>query len=206
MTLNTTRKEEGLTWHKFRQLLIENYSNIPYVSDPMVAYMQLTQQDNESTSQYLIRTKVLLECMNHASKISQISGRRLNSLAIIWGLRDCLIRWRVAKQQESWITMEDVYIRITKITKTDAQTKAYHEPRCVSISEVTTEGVNEGSYNRGRKQYTYDKSHNRSNLKKKQYNSSQYNRNQGNSHSHWAPIKVKCYYCDGEHHIDECEN
>ena len=29
--INTIRKEEGLTWHKFRQILIENYSNIPYI-------------------------------------------------------------------------------------------------------------------------------------------------------------------------------
>ena len=27
------RKEEGLTWHRFCQILIENYSEIPYVSD-----------------------------------------------------------------------------------------------------------------------------------------------------------------------------
>ena len=47
--INTIRNEEGLMWHKFRQILIENYSNIPYVSDVMVAYMQLTQQDSEST-------------------------------------------------------------------------------------------------------------------------------------------------------------
>ena len=57
------RKEEGLTWHKFRQILIENYSNIPYVSDALVAYTNLKQQDDESTSQYLIRAKVLLECI-----------------------------------------------------------------------------------------------------------------------------------------------
>ena len=44
--INTIRKEEGLRWHKFRQILMENYSNIPYVSDAMVAYTQLTQQDD----------------------------------------------------------------------------------------------------------------------------------------------------------------
>ena len=26
--INTIRKEEGLTWHQFRQILIENHSNI----------------------------------------------------------------------------------------------------------------------------------------------------------------------------------
>ena len=81
--MTTIRKEEGLTWHKFRQILIENYSNIPYVSDTMVAYTQLTQQDDESTSQYLIRAKIFLEHMNHTSKLSQISGKGLNNLALV---------------------------------------------------------------------------------------------------------------------------
>ena len=53
--VKTIRKEEGLTWHKFRNILIKNYSNVPYDSDAMVAYSHLTQQDDESTSQYLIR-------------------------------------------------------------------------------------------------------------------------------------------------------
>ena len=78
--INTIRKE-GLTWHRFRQILIENYSNIPYVSDMMAAYSNLTQQDDESTSQYLIRAKMLLECMNHT--LSQMSGRGLNNLALV---------------------------------------------------------------------------------------------------------------------------
>ena len=81
--INTIRKEEGLMWHNFRQILIENYSNIPYVSDMMVAYTNLTQQDDESTSQYLIRAKILLECMNHTSKLSQISSKELNNLALV---------------------------------------------------------------------------------------------------------------------------
>ena len=39
--INTVRKEEGLTWHKFRQILIENYSYIPYMPDVMVASTNL---------------------------------------------------------------------------------------------------------------------------------------------------------------------
>ena len=81
--INTIRKEEGLKCHKFRKIVIENYSNIPYMSDTMVVYFQLTQQDDESTSQYLIRTKVLLEHMNHTSKLPLISGKGLNNLALI---------------------------------------------------------------------------------------------------------------------------
>ena len=79
--INTIRKK-GLTWQKLRQLLTENYSDIPYVSDVMVAYTQLTQQDDKSTLQYLIRAKVLFEHMNHTSKLSQISGKALNNLAL----------------------------------------------------------------------------------------------------------------------------
>ena len=56
--INTNRKEEGSTWHKFRQILIENYSNVLYMSDAMVAYTNLTQQDYGSTSQCLIRANV----------------------------------------------------------------------------------------------------------------------------------------------------
>ena len=84
--INTIRKQEVLTWHKFRQILIENYSNIPYTSDAMVAHSNLTQQDDESTSQYLIRAKMLLENINHTAKVSPISGKGLNNLALIQGL------------------------------------------------------------------------------------------------------------------------
>ena len=201
---NTIRKGEGLTWHRCRQILIENYSNIQYVSDVMVAYTNLTQQDNKSTSQYLIRAKVSLECMNHTSKLSQISGKELNSLSLIQGLRDYHIRWRVAKEQESWITIEDIYRSISRITKTDAHMKTLHEPRYNSISEVMTEGINEVSYNKGKRQYSYDKSHNSSNFRK-QNNGSPHKRYQGNSHSYQTPIKVKCYYHDGKHCIDDCK-
>ena len=76
--------------------------------------------------------------MNQTSKLSEISGKGLNNLALIQGLRDCHIRWRVAKEQESWITMEDDYRSINRIIATDAHTKAYHEPKYNAISEVTT--------------------------------------------------------------------
>ena len=89
--------------------------------------------------------------MNHTSKLSQLSGKGLNNLTLIQGLRNCHIRWGVAKEHESWITMKDVYRSINKITKTDAHTKAYHEPRYNSFSEVIAEEVNEVSYNRGKK-------------------------------------------------------
>ena len=93
--INTIRKEEGLTWHTFRQILIENYSNIPHMSDAVVAYMQLTHQDYESTSQYLIRAKALLEHMNHTSELSLILGNGMNNLGLVWGIK------RLPHQEES---------------------------------------------------------------------------------------------------------
>ena len=99
------------------------------MSDAMVAYNNLMQQDDESTSQYLIRAKVLSDHINHTSKLSHISSKRFNNLALIQRLRDSHISWRVAKEQESWTTMEDVYRCINRITKTDVHTKAYHEQR-----------------------------------------------------------------------------
>ena len=52
------------------------------MSDAIIAYMQLTQQDDESTSKYLIRANILLKCMNHTSKPLQITGKDLNNLAV----------------------------------------------------------------------------------------------------------------------------
>ena len=86
--MNTIRKEEVLMWPKFRQVLIENCSNIPYVSDAILACSNITEQDDESISQDLIRAELLLECINHDSELSQISSKGLNSLALLQGLRD----------------------------------------------------------------------------------------------------------------------
>ena len=174
------RKEEGLMWHKFRQILIENYSNVSYVSNAMVACNNNTQEDDESTSHYLITVKVLLRCINHTSKLSQILGKGLNNLAVVQGLRDNHIRKRVIEEQESWNTMEDIYRSINRIAKNEVRTKAYQEPRYDSmISEVLTEGIYEVSYNKG-KRYSYSKSCNSSAFKK-QYNNNLHHRYQSNA-------------------------
>ena len=98
------------------------------MSDVIVAYTNLTQQDDESTSQYLIRAKVLLEHMDHTSNLSQISSKGLNNLALVQELKDSHIRWRVTKEQETWTTMEDIYRSINRVSKTDVHAEAYHKP------------------------------------------------------------------------------
>ena len=48
--------------------------------------------------------------------------------------------------------MEDIDRSINRITKIDVHIKAYHELRYNLISEVMTEGINEVSYNKGKRQ------------------------------------------------------
>ena len=88
--ISAIHKEEGLSWHKFRQCLIQQYSNVPYTPDAMVTYSKISQ-DNEPTVQYLVRAKVLLECIHHMPKLSDISGFGLNNLSLVQGLREAHI-------------------------------------------------------------------------------------------------------------------
>ena len=59
--ISTVHKEEGLSWHKFRQCLIEQYLTVPYVPDALLLYSKKSQWDNGSTTRYLVRNKILLE-------------------------------------------------------------------------------------------------------------------------------------------------
>ena len=81
--ISTKCKEEGLSWHKFWQCLIEQYSNVPYMPDAMFAYSKISQPDNQSTAQYLVRAKVLLECIHLTSKLVEISGCGMDNLSLV---------------------------------------------------------------------------------------------------------------------------
>ena len=78
--ISIVHKEEGLSWHKFRQHLIEQYSNVPYVPDAMFKYSKIRQWDAVSTTQYLVRAKVMLEKIHQTSKLSEISGYGMYNL------------------------------------------------------------------------------------------------------------------------------
>ena len=119
---------------------------MPYTSNAMFAYLQIAQQDDEPTVQYPVRADILLEHIHHTSKLSGISGAGLDNLSLIQGLRDHHIRRRVAKEQEFWRTMEDVFKSINMITRTEEQKKAYHELKYYAISQVSTEKIHEVSY------------------------------------------------------------
>ena len=59
--VNAISKEGNLSYFWFCQLLIEHYLNILYMSDALNAYANLMQGKNKTLTQYLARTKVLLE-------------------------------------------------------------------------------------------------------------------------------------------------
>ena len=189
--VNTICKEQGLMWHMFRQPLIEQCSNVLYMSDAMFAYTQITQQDDEPMAQYLIRATVLLEYIHCTSKFSHISGSGLDTLFLIWGPRRNHIRRRVVKEQEPWMTMGDVFKSINRSTRTEEWIQAYHEPKYDSISQLSTEKIHEVSYGKYNTPKTPYKSYNRSHFRS-QCNSNQFNGDQEKPQYNHIPSKPKC--------------
>ena len=89
-------KTHDLTWPQLRKLLIENYSDIPYISNAMVAYNKISQAENESVSQYLMHGKDYLECINHTSRFSSKDASGLNHISLVQGLSSSYVRRRVS--------------------------------------------------------------------------------------------------------------
>ena len=70
------------------QVLTENYSDIPYIPYAMSSYMKITQGEEESAAQSLVRAKTYLERINHTSKLSYMKGGALNHLPLVQGIKD----------------------------------------------------------------------------------------------------------------------
>ena len=98
--ISTFHKEEGLLWHKFRQCLIEQYLNVLYTPDAMLVYSKISQQEDKSTTRYLVRAKVLLEQIHRTSKLSEISGYGMDNLSLIQGLWENHIKKWLTREQE----------------------------------------------------------------------------------------------------------
>ena len=58
----------------------------------MSSYMKITQAEEESVTQYLVRAKTYLKRINHTSKLSNINGGGVNHLALVQGVKDLYIR------------------------------------------------------------------------------------------------------------------
>ena len=112
-----------------------------YASDTMFAYSHLSLGVEEPTTQYLVRAKVLLECIHHTKMLLSIPGAGWDNLYLIRGLKALHIRRRVAKEQDSWRMMEDVFDTINHITETEERNKAYSEPNFELVSQMSREWV-----------------------------------------------------------------
>ena len=95
-------KIHNLTLPWLQKLLIEYYSDTPYVSDVMVAYNSISQAEDKSASQYLICAKDYLECINHTCRLSRMDGSGINRISLVQGLSDNYIRRRAFKDAENW--------------------------------------------------------------------------------------------------------
>ena len=91
----------------------------------MFAYSHLLQGNEEPTTQYLSRVKVLLECIHHTTKLPSIPGVGWDNLYLVRGLKALHIRRRVASKQDSWRTMEDVCDTINHIARMEDRNKIY---------------------------------------------------------------------------------
>ena len=58
----------------------------------MHAYSKIPQHDNESTAQYLVRARVLLEHIHCMPKLADILGFGKDNLSLVQGLREAHIR------------------------------------------------------------------------------------------------------------------
>ena len=133
-------KKGSLACYSFRQRLIEHYSNVPYMSDAVFACSHLSQGNEEPAAQYLVRAKVLQECIHHTTKLWSIPGASWDNLYLIRGLKAPHIRRRVAKEPDSWKTMEDVVNTINCITRTEERNKVYSVPNFKSMSQMSGNG------------------------------------------------------------------
>ena len=204
-------KESNLKWYSFRQWLIEHYSNVPYASDPMYTYSHLLQGIEEPTTQYLSRAKVLLEHIHHTTKLSSITGVGWENLYLVRGLKAPHMRRRVASEQDSWRTMEDVFNIINCISRTEDRSKVYSEPHFKSVPQVTKKWVQEVSMGKNPGQNPTHKTYNGPSHRL-QYissfrgsSSSQPHRNHSSYQPNQSLRKMKCYYCEGEHSIKDCK-
>ena len=141
--ISTLHKEEGLSWHKFRQPLIEQYLSVPHVLDTMLTYSKISQWDKKLTTRYLVRAKVLLEPIHRMSKLSEISGYSMDNLSLIHSLWEHHMRKSGAKEQESWHTMEDVFKSINCVIIMEERSKVYHQPEYDTVYPISIKRVHE---------------------------------------------------------------
>ena len=181
------------------KLLIENYSDTPYVSDVMVVYNRISQAEDKSVSQYLICAKDYLEQINHTSRLASMDGSGLNHISLVQGLSDNYIRRRASKDAENWKTMADAFDSIAKIMRATGKTKAHNEPRYEKPTDIhaisnSFNNSERGSFNRYWGTYRNNHVNSRNNSQAVGNNLPWQN----------SSKELVCYHCAGPHYITKC--
>ena len=160
--------------------------------------------DDETITQYLVRAKVLLECMHYTANLADIAGSSRDNLYLMHGLKAPHSRKRVIMEQESWRTMEDVFHTIHHIIKIKENSEPNFEPMpwmsIVSMNEVSL-----GKYAKPKPTVKTYNSNPNSNVQYSsnyreggKYHSSQFHKDQGKpKYNTCGPRKLECYYAKG---------
>ena len=204
--------KEGNLWYIwFHQLLIEHYSNIPYLSDTLNTYVHLMQGENEMVTQYLARAKVLLEHIYHTFKLCNIPGSGYDNLYLVQGLHSPHVLRRVACEQDTWRSMEDAFQMIYHVTRSKEQNKVFFKPNFETTQLLIQ--VNEVNYGKATRHSTLDQPYNSqpcqawfsNNFRDtKRYPKHSLKKGTGQVHYKHSPRKLTHYYCEGEHLAKDC--
>ena len=209
--INAASKEGTLSYFQFCQLLIEDYSNVPYALDALNTYDYLMQGEDELITQYLTRARVLLKCIHHNSKMCNIPGIGYDKLYLVQGLHSPHIWWRVASKQDTWCSMEDVFQTIEHVIRFKEQYKAFFNSNLETLKPVIQ--VNKVSYVKATWQYKSDYPNNgqphpawfnNTFMENNRQPRGQFRKSPGQQTYKHGPKKVVCYYYDGEHLIKDC--
>ena len=189
-----THKTHDLTWPQLRKLLIENYSDTPYISDVVVTYNRISQTKNKSVSQYLMHAKDYLEYIYHISRLSSMDSSGLNHISLVQDLSNSYVRRRASNEAENWRMMAGTFESITKIAKMAGKTKTYNEPRYEVSTDINAishqTNSQRGSLSRHRGSHKSISNSNRTNT-----HAGSSPHKQGNTKE---PI---CCHCKGPHYI-----
>ena len=152
--INAASKEGTLSYFWFHQLLREHYTNIPYALDALNAYSQIVQDEHEWIAQYISRPKVLLEHIHNNPKMCNIPGIGYDKLYHVRGLCSSNAWQRVASEQDTCHSMEDVICTIEHVTRSKEQNRAFFNPTLEASRPAIQ--VNEMSYDKATWQYRSD--------------------------------------------------
>ena len=102
-------------------------------------------------AQYISRAKVLLERIHNTSKMCKILGVSYDKLYLVRGLHSSHAQWRVASEQDTLFSMEDIIQTIERVTRSEEQNKTFFNPKLEVLRPVIQ--VNEVSSHKAMGQY-----------------------------------------------------